>query len=385
MSIRWTCLALFAFAPLALAAGPVRETLGPVTFTLPGSWARSVDAGGTVSYTPDAASGSAGSQISFSTVDGTGSEADVHRVVWGELKKNVGGTSAEATGKAGRFLWSEGKFIEPASKQEVAMRFYSTKEVGSHIYVVLMAFPAQLRTRAVELERILANAKWATAKLPAASAAAPPPNDVPIVGAHIQMEMRFGAFAGSSNYTIDHILFFGNGIAVRTGVINGAIECYAAMPVTNLTTLPFNYGRWRQNAATKGIDVEWKDGGVWNLKPDGSLLSLKGKRLSKLHPLEGARFNGVYVYRPVGDPPTAIALTPDGRFEAQNLREGMICNPGRNPVTAGRGRYEVRKWTLILRFDGGGTLMLPLHVMNDVNLANVTQFWVRSHDFDLVR
>jgi hypothetical protein len=393
---RAACVALSLFilhSPPALGANDRRETIGPMTITVPSSWARSVDANGTITYAPDAA---AQSQYSFSKVDnGTPSQLDGHRLMWGEIKKNVGIAKAEHSGKAGRFDWSETTAQDRTAPRELSIRFYSTKEGSTHICITLVATtPALLQMRAAALEKILGTAEFAGAKLPPASAASPSPpqrpaagapaGDVPIVGSHIKVDVRFGG-VGGSNSTTDHILLFGNGIAVRTGVINGAIECYAIMPVTNLTDLPFNYGRWRANEATGSIDVQWKEGSPWQMKRDGGSLSVDGRKLLTLRPLEKARFNGSYAYRPVGDSPTTLALTPDGRFVAQNLTDNMICNSGQPAAKRGRGTYEVRKWTLILRFDDGSTAYLPLHIRNEENLAAVTRFWVKSYEFELLR
>lgn len=206
--------------------------------------------------------------------------------------------------------------------------------------------------------------------------------NIPIVGAYIQSQVRFGGIGGSS-YTIDHILLYGNGIAVRTGVINGAIECYAAMPVTNLTQLPFNYGRWREDKARNAIEVQWREGPAWQLKRDGGSVTLDGRRLSLLRPLEPARFHGVYGYRPVGDAPSLIALANDGSFATRNLRDSMFCG-GRAPAD-GQGTYEVRQWTLILRFADGTVALMPLHIRNEEDLGAVQKFWVKSYEFEPVQ
>jgi hypothetical protein len=389
---RVCCVALF----LCLVTPPshaaeVRETIGPMTISVPSTWIRNVDAVGNVNFLPDPPGTAPQSQYQFSKVDhGTPSQLDGHRLMWGEIKKNAGIPKHERSGKAGRFEWSETTAQDRTSARELMVRFYSTKEGSTHLCAVVMATSAALfQTRVAALEKVLGAAQFAGGQPRAAAAGAatgtrPPAGDVPIVGSHIKVEVRFGGVGGSSS-TTDHILLFANGIAVRTGVINGAIECYVLMPVANLTDLPFNYGRWRENQATNSIDVQWKEGGAWQMKRDGGLLSVDGRKLLKLRPLEEARFNGIYAYRPVGDAPSALALMPDGRFEAQNLIDNMICNSGQPAPKSGRGTYEVRKWTLILRFDDGAAAYLPLHVRNEENLAAVTKFWVKSYEFAPVR
>lgn len=213
-----------------------------------------------------------------------------------------------------------------------------------------------------------------------ATAASPP--GIPIVGAYIQSQVRFGAVGGSS-MTIDHILLYGNGIAVRTGVINGAIECYAAMPVTNLKELPFNYGRWREDKARNAIEIQWREGPSWQLKREGGSLSLEGRKLSVLQPLESAKFHGLFAYKPVGDALSAIALANDGSFATKNLKDSMFCG-GRAPPD-GEGRYEIRQWTLLLRFTNGTVALMPLHIRPDEDLGAVRKFWVKSYEFEPVQ
>lgn len=383
---RLTLSLLVLLPPPALSADTVRETIGPMTITTPSTWIRNVDAGGTINYLPDPPGTAPQSQYQFSKVDnGAPSQLDGHRLMWGEIKKNAGVTKAERSGKAGRFDWSETTAQDRTAPREFTIRFYSTKEGATHICAVVIATsPTLFQTRAAALEKVLGAAQFAGDEPGAAPAASAPAGDVPIVGSHIKVEVRFGG-VGGSNSTTDHILLFANGIAVRTGVINGAIECYAIMPVTNLADLPFNYGRWRENKAANAIDVQWKEGPAWQMKREGGLLSVDGRKLLELRPLEEARFNGIYAYRPAGDPPSGLALMPDGRFEAQNLIDNMICNSGQPAPKGGRGTYEVRKWTLILRFENGSTAYLPLHIRNEESLAAVAKFWVKSYEFEAVR
>jgi hypothetical protein len=379
--------ALLLLALPAAGADTVRETIGPMTITVPATWTRNVDATGTVNFVPGTGGGEGQSQYSFSKYEGgVPNQLDGHRLMWTEIKKNAGIAKAERSGKAGRFDWSETTAQERNGTREFSLRFYSTKEGDAHVCVAIIATsPALLQARVAEIEKILAAAKFAGTKLPPPEVGAAPAagGGVPIVGSYIKVEVRFGGIGGS-NMTKDHVLLFGNGIAVRWGVINGAIACYAALPVSNLATLPHNYGRWSRNDATGDIEVRWQEGPAWQMRRDGGSYSVDGRKLLALRPLEPAKFNGIYAYQPVGDAPSALALMPDGRFEAQNLGENLSCG-GPRATRNGRGRYEVRQWTLILRFDDGTTSMLPLHIRDEENLAAVKKFWVKSYEFEPAR
>jgi hypothetical protein len=75
-------------------------------------------------------------------------------------------------------------------------------------------------------------------------------------------------------------------------------------------------------------------------------------------------------------------LHADGRFEAAGLLESMTCWAQARPgAFAGSGRYEIRKWTLILRFADGRSTYLPLHVASDADLQRVAKFELNGRAF----
>jgi hypothetical protein len=79
-------------------------------------------------------------------------------------------------------------------------------------------------------------------------------------------------------------------------------------------------------------------------------------------------------------------LRPDGRFEAANLTERMGCTTQARPgALAGAGRYDIRAWTLILRFAGGQVTLLPLHVEAADDLRRVGKFGLNGHEFVRLR
>jgi hypothetical protein len=194
------------------------------------------------------------------------------------------------------------------------------------------------------------------------------------------------AVTATSNVLTDHILFFANGIVAREGVITGPRECYALYDVRQLAKLPFNYGRWREEKGAGTVHIQWQEGPPWTLTREAGRLSLGGKRLLALRPLDGLRLDGHYEYRPVGSPPSLLELRPDGRFEAANLVERMGCPTQARPgALAGTGQYEVRAWTLILRFAGGQVTLLPLHVEGGEDLRRVGKFGLNGHEFVRLR
>ncbi|MFN0298910.1 MAG: hypothetical protein ACKVQU_01000 [Burkholderiales bacterium] len=216
------------------------------------------------------------------------------------------------------------------------------------------------------------------------TASVPTSGGVPIVEAHVHVDTR--NITMTSNVLTDHILFFGNGLVAREGVITGPRECYALYDAGNLKQLPRNYGRWQADKGAGTVRIQWQEGPPWLLRRDGNRLSVDGKMLLPLRPFEGLRMNGVYVHRDGGGPIAHLALGADGRFEAAGLIESMTCwrqlRPG---AYAGSGHYEVRQWTLLLRFANGAVTALPMHLESGENLQQVGKFLLNGRDFDRVR
>lgn len=313
--------------------------------------------------------------------------------MWADLQAMVGAPQQQGSGRSGRFDWVDMRVINTLTKQPEWHRLFSTVVRDDVLLVVSMsASSQQAYVQAIEaIESMLAAARFETSAAAAATpsqqaaAAAPtaPTGAVPIVEAHVRVDVR--AVTATSNVLTDHILFFGNGIVAREGVINGPRECYVLYDVRNLTRLPLNYGRWREDQGV--VSIQWQEGPPWTLKREaGRRLSLNGKLLLALRPLDGLQFEGLYEYRPVGDPPARLQLFADGRFEATNLKERMGCPMQAPPgALAGSGRYEVRQWTLILRFADGRNTLLPLHVESGEDLRQVGRFWLNGHDFVRLR
>jgi hypothetical protein len=190
----------------------------------------------------------------------------------------------------------------------------------------------------------------------------------------------------TSSRLTDHVLFFANGIAVRSGFTPSTHDCYAALDVADLRDLPFNFGRWRDDPASGGVRVDWKEGPGWNLKREGALLSLGGKKLLKLRPVDGLVLDGTFVSNPAGGPAATLTFRPDGTFTASGLTEGMTCRPPTGPPPAsGSGRYAARKWTLILELAGGGVVLFPITVPDGEDLKRVARFSLGAYDFERTR
>lgn len=350
-----------------------------MSITLPTGWERQVRSDGAIAYVAPAASGQG--EVQFMSVNAPSMDASsAHAALWSQTKQQLQAHANERSGALGRFQWSEAEAFDPAQNRRLWVRLYTALEGATFICAMVGAEAQRAFQRNVAaIDGVLAEARFSSAST-ASSTTRSIEDDVPIVESLIHVDVQ-GISLGS-NVRTDHVLLFGNGVAVRTGVIDGPRECYAALPVANLPSTPHNYGSWRESSRDV-IAIGWQEGAPWRLQREGDRWTLEGKRLLKLRSIDGARFNGVYIYRPVGDAPSALKLSPDGRFEALNLRESMTCAGGGAPITEGAGAYEVRKWTLILRFDGGrGVVMAPLHITDqERDLQNVGAFALKSYKF----
>jgi hypothetical protein len=380
---------LFISTLWAAAAPPgTTERVGPMTVTMPSGWTRNVAPDGTIKFQPPRGAPTDVSEVQFSSYESAGAPPDaVHTAIWNQMLRRFEDTKSMQSGQLDRFKWSETEAFDVSERQRLWYRLYTTKDGATHVVTLIVANSAALfRSRVATMDALLGAARFSGPTVSGTTPTSPPPAtasnapDVPIVEAQIHTDIS--AITSTSNVLTDHILFFGNGIVVRSGFINGPRECYAALAVANLTSLPRNYGRWREDKATRAIDVTWQEGPPWHLTRDGDRLSLAGKRLLKFRAIDSARLEGVYVYRPVGEPPVAFAFNANGRFEAGNLTESMPCRTGTPLIAAGNGTYEIRKWTLILRFDSGATQLMPLAIADaETNLAKVGKFTIGSYEF----
>lgn len=393
---------MFLLAGLSVHDAAAGETtIGPMTVTVPPDW--TLGAGATAdraSFRVPAGALPQQAIVHFeAAASGGASQAVAHRQIWGEVVRMTGNPTQQRSGQSGRFVWSEMRVFNVRNSQDEWHRLYSALHGEVHVGVAVVANAEPAFTRVVTMtDRMLGLARFGAAPAGAPSSPRPgspatvpsrapsklPADSVPIVEAHVHVDIR--SVANTSNVLTDHILFFANGIVAREGAISGPRECYALYDVRNLTRLPFNYGRWREDKGAGVVHVQWQEGPPWTLAREATRLSLGGKKLLPLRALDNLRLDGVYEYRPVGDPRSRIELHADGRFTAANLREQMGCPTQARPgALAGAGHYEVRQWTLILRFADDRVTLLPLHVAAGEDLQRVGKFLLNGYEFVRVR
>jgi hypothetical protein len=107
----------------------------------------------------------------------------------------------------------------------------------------------------------------------------------------------------------------------------------------------------------------------------------KGKWVP-LAPVDGIRLDGTYVgAATTAAPEMSLVFRKDGSFETANLVHAL-GGPTHNPQfpLRGRGTYEFRKWSLILRFEGGYAQAIAFHSSGE-GLADAKSIVVGGSDF----
>jgi hypothetical protein len=389
-------VALLPTAPCASAA-QTTQIVGPMTVVMPSGWVRRQMDPISFYIAEVSATGQEESQIYFSSVDQAGAtQASVHKVTWDQMLKQDSRPKRRSNGSFGRFIWSQMEVLNNGGRKNEYHRLYTTQVDTSYIMVLYSANSKNMFNKHVRtVEGMLANAGFRAT--PGSTASATPGNralaqaspgaswlpakDIPIVESHVHIDIRSNTL--TSNVLTDHILFFQNGIVVREGVVSAPRSCYATIETADLATLPFNYGRWREDKSASKVFIQWQQGPPWTLKREGDRLSLEGKKLLKLRPLDGLKLDGTFVHRSLLGTNVTLTLRRDESFETGGLMEEMICGPpNRRPTLSGAGTYEVRKWTLILHFSSGALTLLPISVPSDEDLRAVSKFSLRSaYDF----
>jgi hypothetical protein len=165
------------------------------------------------------------------------------------------------------------------------------------------------------------------------------------------------------------LVLFENGIAVRADIVNSGrldttyvSEGFATLDVAGMKELPNRrFGRWKEESGT--VTVQMFQGAPLKLARDGD--DLKGDwTWNRMKPLDGLRPAGTYRRVVASGQVQSITLKEDGTFETTRANEvmgGSLVNPD-FPVF-GRGSYEIRKWSLILRFDTG--FVQSMNLMTD--------------------
>jgi len=217
---------------------------------------------------------------------------------------------------------------------------------------------------------------------------------VPVIAAYLAGKLEL-------NYSVDRndpgvrqramqkiLVFFKNGLclsldAMSTGRIDSTYDSrgIAGYDAAALLKLPKDRrtGRWTESGGT--ITVEWTLREAEKFERDGENLKSGGTSWGPLKSMDGARLEGTFDHPTGFGPVWSIRFGKDGRFDADGVNNtmggeiSMPAFPGK-----GSGAYEIRSWTLILRFDNGFRTSIALGVGFDP--ATAKAILVNGFGFD---
>lgn len=204
----------------------------------------------------------------------------------------------------------------------------------------------------------------------------PPDRDVPMVGlwfaatdtAAYGMDLD-GEFRSRLRAQFEILALWQNGIAYRgmhdaqpvfgkglMSVLEGPAVVDAGGLAALTTIEDDRYARWTEQAGVVRIPFP----GIRALeltRAANGFTARKGTKWIRVEPVDGLRLQGTYAQPASNLTPEAwISFAADGTFEQGDLVHAL-GGPTNNPgfPARGKGTYELRKWSLILRFDGGFT------------------------------
>ncbi|HMK72992.1 MAG TPA: hypothetical protein VK454_06615, partial [Myxococcaceae bacterium] len=187
--------------------------------------------------------------------------------------------------------------------------------------------------------------------------------DVKVTEAFLQsaIQQRFSVGSGVKQSAVaEDILLFENGVAYRaeylaSGAMDSTVNAYgyATVDVAEMKDPPGRqFGRWKEDAGT--LTITWFGGQAVKYRRKGKDLVLEGASVNRKESQDGLRLEGRFEAKQFVGPPMRLVLHKDGRFDEEllvNVLGGSIIDPAF--PEKGSGKYEVYKWTLILRFSDG--------------------------------
>jgi len=183
------------------------------------------------------------------------------------------------------------------------------------------------------------------------------------------------------------IVLFTNGVAARSNLVSGGAidenywsEGLAAMDARDPSEFGYRgAGKWTESGGK--VTITWQSGSSVTLTRDGERLKEQYITWNPYPSIDGLRLEGRYEHpQPFGSP-LGITLHRDGTFLADGLNNtmgGSTINPGF--PEHGSGKYEISRWSLVLRFNTGFVQSINL-MLGQGDPANPSDFVVNGYDF----
>jgi hypothetical protein len=356
-----------------------REKAGGFDFALPAAWTRQdLPERELVTLIPPGLQ--AGAAASLTVLPGRESVASApehHELMWRVLTEGAAVLGPTERGEQGAFRTTR-TILRNRAGELVFLALYTALHGSRAETLVFSASGKELWERhAPQADGLVAGIRFPAAA-PARAVAAPagwapapvPARDVRMTGVwvHASTKPRFGldpdGFGTRMRSELLLLALWENGIAYvgsaerpLTAAPGGQREGFAAIDAAALaerSEFPDRrFGRW--TGRSDGVVVEGVEAGRLELTRDGAgFRGPQGEAWAPLPPVDGVVLDAAYVARPEGRPELSVTFRPDGTFEAVNLNHAM-GGPEANPgfPAKGKGTYEFRKGSLLLRFVGG--------------------------------
>src|SRR5262249_206116 len=140
------------------------------------------------------------------------------------------------------------------------------------------------------------------------------------------------------------------------------------------------WGRWTEQGGA--ISIAWKIGAAQQLTRDGESLKETYSRWTPYASVDGLKLEGQFGHVQPFGPPMVVVLHRDGTFSEDRVNDTM----GGTIVNAefpehGSGKYEITRWSLVLRFGTGFVQSINL-LLGGGDPANVNTFVLNGYDFN---
>lgn len=139
-------------------------------------------------------------------------------------------------------------------------------------------------------------------------------------------------------------------------VLEGPVVVDAGRVAAQPASADDRYARWTEQDGVVRIPFPGIRALELTRGPTG-FTARNGSKWLRVEPVDGLRLQGRFAQPASSLTPEAwISFAADGTFEQADLVHAL-GGPTNNPgfPRRGKGTYELRKWSLILRFDGGFT------------------------------
>jgi hypothetical protein len=295
-----------------------------------------------------------------------------HELMWRVLTENGIVVAPLERGETGVFRTTR-SVLKNRADELVHIALYSAVRAGRAETLVFNAASRELwEQHRPQADGLVAGIQFAPVAAPAASLPPPawapaplPARDVKLAGVwvHASSKPRFGfdpeGFGTRVRSEFLLLALWENGVAYTgslerplTAAPGGQREGLAVIDAAALAERAAfadpRYSRW--TGRSDGVVV----GGLELAREGANLKGPQGELWVAVPPVDGAVLDGVYTARSEGQPEMTVTFRLDGTFEAVNLNFAM-GGPEANPgfPAKGKGTYEFRKGSLLLRFVGG--------------------------------